>query len=136
MNEEITKYDDIINLPHHISKKHKKMSIESRAAQFAPFAALTGFSDEIEETARITEEEIEINEELKTEINKKLQKIKENIKKQPQIICTYFVPDEKKLGGEYKKIIGNVKKIDEFNKILILVTGEEIPIKNLTEIDM
>jgi len=90
------KYDDIINMPHHVSKKHPQMSFHDRSAQFAPFAALVGFDDMVEETARIVSKKIEINEEQKEEINKKLQEIKEKIEEKPVAIITYFVPDKYK----------------------------------------
>ncbi|MFG6319323.1 MAG: hypothetical protein K1W33_05650, partial [Clostridia bacterium] len=103
------KYDDIINLPHYISKKHPQMSIEARAAQFAPFAALTGHSEAIRETARLTDERIEIDEDLKVIIDSKLRMIQKKISLKPTVSITYFVPDEKKKGGEYVTIVGNVK---------------------------
>lgn len=128
------KYDDIINLPHHISKKHPRLSIEQRAAQFAPFAALTGFEDEIKETARTTESRIELDEEEKKKINNILQKIKSKIYEKPQVAITYFVPDLKKNGGEYKTKIGNIKKIDEDNRLIIFEDKTKISIKEIIEI--
>ena len=107
------KYDDIINLPHHESKKHPRMSLDARSAQFAPFAALTGYDEAIKETARQTDKRIEINEELKRILNEKLQLIKKEIHTKPKIIVTYFVSDSKKEGGKYITITGNVIKIDE-----------------------
>lgn len=129
-----SKYDDIINLPHHDSKKHPRMSKEARAAQFAPFAALTGYDDVIKETSRITSKRIEINEELKTILDTKLQIIHDRINEKPEITFTYFVPDTKKDGGEYVTITGNVLKIDEFNQNVILGDRSEIPITEIVEI--
>ena len=87
------KYDNIINLPHHISSKHPRLSMEQRAAQFAPFAALTGYGDSIKETARLTDTRIELNEEEKEMLNIKLQELKSKISTMPQVTITYFVPD-------------------------------------------
>lgn len=134
MNNDISKYDDIINLPHHVSKKHPQMSIESRSAQFAPFAALTGHSDAIKETARLTDERIEINEELKTIIDKKLQIIQEQISSRPEVSITYFMPDEKKNGGKYVTVVGNVKKIDEYKQVIILTDNTIIPINEMIDV--
>ena len=86
-------YDDIINMPHHVSKKHAQMSLEERSAQFAPFSPLTGYEEMVEETGRITSKKIEITEELKEELNRKLQEIKENIEEKPKTIIMYFVED-------------------------------------------
>lgn len=115
----MNKYNDIINLPHHVSKTRKPMSLYNRAAQFAPFAALTGYDDEIKETARLTEQRIELSDELKNMLNQKIKLIIENIKLQPEVAITYFVQDKKKSGGIYKTISGNVKRIDEERKKLI-----------------
>ena len=91
-------YDDIINLPHHISKKHKQMSMEMRAAQFAPYAALSGYGDGVKETARLTDKRIEQDETKKGELRYKLEMINEKIKLQPEVTVTFFVPDKKKAG--------------------------------------
>ena len=115
----MNKYKDIINLPHHVSKTRKPMSLYNRAAQFAPFAALTGYDDAIKETSRITEQRIELSEELKNMLNQKIKLISENIKLQPKVSITYFVPDNKKSGGVYKTISGNVRRIDEIEKYLL-----------------
>lgn len=128
------KYDDIINLPHHESKKHPRMSKQARAAQFAPFAALTGYDDVIKETARLTSERIEINEELKAILDAKLQIIHDKIYSKPEITFTYFVPDIKKDGGSYVTVMGKVIKIDEFNQNIILENRTEISISEIIEI--
>ena len=127
-------YDDIINLPHHISEKHPRLSKEQRAAQFAPFAALTGYGDAIKETARITEDRIELDEEEKKKIDNKILELKNKITEKPKVTITFFVPDIKKSGGEYVTIIGNLKKIDEYNKLLILEDKKKISIKEIIEI--
>lgn len=130
------KYEDIINLPHHVSKKHPKLSMEQRAAQFAPFAALTGYGDAVKETARLTEKRIELNNEEKEIINSKLQEIQNKIQNNPKATITYFIPDLKKSGGEYVTVVGNVKKIDKDKQCLILNEKREIPIKEIIEILM
>lgn len=128
------KYDDIINLPHHVSTKHQRLSMEQRAAQFAPFAALTGYSDAIKETARITEDRIELDDEEKIKLDNKLKKLQNNISNKPKVIVTYFVPDIRKSGGEYITKVGNLKKLDEYNQLLVLDDRTEIPIKEIIEI--
>lgn len=128
------KYDDIINMPHHVSTKHPRLSMEQRAAQFAPFAALSGFEDAIDETSRITEDRIELNEEEKLRIDNILQKLKNEISKRPKATITYFVPDIRKSGGEYLTKIGNLKRIDEFRQLIIFEDKTEIPIKEVVEI--
>lgn len=114
----MNKYDDIINLPHHVSKTRKPMTLYNRAAQFAPFASLTGYDDAIKETSRLTDKKIEISDELKNELNQKIKFISDNIKLKPKVTITYFVSDNKKSGGIYKTISGNVRRIDEVEKCL------------------
>ena len=128
------KYDDIINMPHHISKKHPRMSLENRSAQFAPFAALTGYEDEVEETARITDKRIEITDEIKSTINMRLQIIQEKINTKPKVTIKYFIPDNKKEGGSYKTVTSNVLKIDKYNKQIILKDNKEIFISDIINI--
>ena len=127
-------YDDIINLPHHVSVKHPRLSKEQRAAQFAPFAALTGYGDAIKETARITEDRIEIDEEEKKKIDNKIIELKSKINDKPKVTITFFIPDIKKSGGEYVTIIGNLRRIDEYNKLLILEDKKKILIEEIIEI--
>ena len=131
------KYDDIIKLSHHISKKHPQMSMEERAAQFAPFAALVGYNDAVEETARITTKRIELNEEEKNVLDIKLQMLNEQIHIQiyPNVTIIYFVPDLKKDGGKYIKISGTVKRIDEYKQLIILDDKTEIPISEIISIN-
>lgn len=127
-------YDDIINLPHHVSKKHPQMSLYARSAQFAPFAALTGYEDAIKETSRETSEKIDIDDELKSILDSKLQIIMEHIKNKPEISFTYFIPDSKKDGGSYITVIGIVRKIDLYNQIIYLANNTEIPINDIINI--
>ena len=126
-------YEDIINLPHPVSKRHKPMPVEDRAAQFAPFAALTGHQAAIEEAARVTDIRMELDEEMKEQLNVKLQKIVSEPGQRIQIV--YYVPDGRKSGGSYKTKIGIVKKIDEYQKILVLEDGCRIPLEDISEIE-
>ena len=128
------KYEDIIELPHHISKKHPQMSKEARAAQFAPFAALTGYGEAVNETARITDSKIELDEETKSIINEKLNIIDTNIKIKPLVTFTYFVPDKYKSGGSYETVTGNARKIDMSNKCIILTNKKKINIDDLINV--
>ena len=127
-------YDDIINLPHHISKKHPQMSLYARSAQFAPFAALTGYEEAVKETARETNERIDIEDELKSILDGKLQIILEQIKNHPEISITYFIADSKKNGGEYVTVTGLVKKVDLYNQYIYLIDYTEIPINEIIDI--
>lgn len=128
------KYDDIINLPHHVSKTRPKMSLEQRSAQFAPFSALTGYEEEISETGRLTTDRIELNEEAKQILDRTLQAITKRISTQPAVTITYFVPDTKKDGGAYITVSGNIKKIDKYKNIILLTDKTEIPIKEIINI--
>lgn len=113
-------YDDIINQPHHISQKRKKMSLYNRAAQFAPFAALTGYEQMVSETARLTDRHIELDEESIQQINQQLHMIMNSIPEQPNITFVVYEPDEKKDGGSYCVITGCVRRIDDVNREVIL----------------
>lgn len=128
-------YDDIINLPHYESKTRKRMSLEARSAQFAPFAALTGYDDKVKETARRTEKKIELSDEEYSIINSKLQIIKEHIKEQPEINFTIFIKDKLKDGGKYEEVKGKVRRIDEINEEIILVDKTKISMKNIYDIN-
>ena len=130
------KYDDIINLPHHISEKHPQMTLEARAAQFAPFAALTGYDDEVKETARLTNRRIELDDEAKSILDNKIQIILEQISQRPTVSITYFIPDTRKAGGEYVTITGIIKKVDGYNQVIVLENRTEIPINEIIDIDM
>ena len=127
------KYDDIINLPHPLSKRHKPMPIEDRAAQFAPFAALTGHQAAIEETARVTETRIELSEEEKEHLNMQVQELLENQEQKVQLM--YYVPDGRKSGGSYVTRVGKVKKINEYQKTLIWEDGSRIPLEDISGIE-
>ena len=127
-------YDDILDLPHPTSKKHPRMSMAARAAQFAPFAALTGYGDAIKETARITDQQLELDENEKALLNEKLQLLRQHLPGKPKITITYFVPDTKKAGGSYQTITGFVKKLQEYEHRLIMTDGTIIPIDAIIEL--
>ena len=129
------KYDDIINMPHHKSAKHPQMSMINRAAQFSPFAALTGHGEAIKETARLTDERVELDESVKAVIDERLQYIEENIKSKPTATVTYFEPDDRKEGGEYVTVTGKVKKIDSAANCIIMTNGMIIPICEIFNIE-
>lgn len=127
-------YDDIINLPHYESKTRKRMSLEARSAQFAPFAALTGYDDKVKETARLTEKKIDLTDEEYNLINSKLQIIKDHIKEQPEIFFTIFVKDKLKEGGKYEEIRGKVRRIDEVNEFIVLIDKSKIFFNDIVDI--
>ena len=127
------KYDDIINLPHHVSKKHPQMSLHDRAAQFSPFAALTGHKAAINETARLTDEKQILSEDVIAKLNEQLNLIKENIGTNQTVTITYFVPDDRKSGGAYISNTGVVKKINEYNHTVVLTDKTVIPIEQISE---
>lgn len=129
------RYADIINLPHHVSSKHPQMSISDRAAQFSPFAALTGHEEAIKETARLTDERIDLDDDRKYLLNEKLQMILKQNEKYPKVSVLYFVPDEKKTGGSYVSHTGKIKKIDGYEKMLVLTDGTKIAIDQIYEIE-
>ena len=114
-------YDDIINLPHHVSKRHPQMSLYARSAQFAPFAALTGYGDEIRETARLTNRRIELDEEAKSILDNKIQIILKQMLQKPTVTITYFIPDLKKDGGKYITIFGIIKRIDKYKQVIAAI---------------
>ena len=128
-------YEDIINLPHHQSNKHPHMPAENRAAQFAPFAALTGYGDAVNETARQTDAKIELDEYEKATLNEKLNMLRDSQEEQPETTITYFVPDKMKSGGAYVTITGTVKKIDECGHTVLMRDGTKILIDDIFEIE-
>ena len=127
-------YEDIINLPHHVSTKRPQMPLKDRAAQFAPFAALTGHDEAIKETARLTDERIELDESTQAILNDKIQIILDNLDIEPEITVTYFKPDDKKSGGIYIDHTGVVKRIDDFEKTVIFTDKVIIPIEDILDI--
>lgn len=131
----MSNYDDIINLPHPTSKKYPRMSIESRAAQFGAFRALTGHEEAIEETERHTENKPELGENDIEILNEKLKVMNNRIGDDVSVKITYFVPDKKKQGGAYKKAEGIVRKIDLYKHIVVMTDKTELPIDMITDIE-
>ena len=128
-------YEDILNLPHHVSKTRPQMSMLDRAAQFSPFAALTGYDAAIKETGRLTNEKIEMDEDRKAALDMKQAYLIEMLDEQPEISITYFLPDTKKLGGAYVTVTGNLKRFDEYERLLILTDGKKIPMDDIADIE-
>lgn len=131
----MNKYDKIINLPHHVSSTRPHMSMLDRAAQFSPFAALTGYDAAVKETARLTEQQIELDEYEKAALDQRILLLQEHLKDIPEVTITYFVPDERKNGGKYISVIGAVKKIDTYEKQIILKDKSKISIENILSIE-
>lgn len=125
------KYDDIINLPRHVSSRHPHMPLLDRAAQFSPFAALTGHDAAIKETARLTDTQIELDEDSKEMLNERLLLLRAYMAEKPEVTVTYFKPDERKRGGSYVTVTGTVKKFYEYERKLIFDSGEVVWIDNL-----
>lgn len=135
IEKETHKYDDIIHLPHHVSEKHPQMALLDRAAQFSPFAALTGHEDSIRETARRTEEFLELDEDKKEQLDEKMHILQKFFSEKPEVTVTYFVPDEKKDGGAYVTYSGRVKKIDTYLHRLLFEDETEVPMQYIFELD-
>ena len=129
------KYDEIIKLPHHVSKTRPQMPMSDRAAQFAPFAALTGYDSAIKETGRLTDEKIELDEEALTALNMRYQLLMDILDDAPEVTITYFQPDERKAGGEYVSVIGAVIKVDDFERLITMQDGTKIPMDDVLSID-
>lgn len=130
------RYDDIIHLPHHQSGTRPHMSLHDRAAQFSPFAALTGYDAAVEEAARLTEQKLELSEEEKAAIGAKLTEIREHIKERPEVTVTYFVPDERKAGGTYVTVTGTVRRIDEFERVVVMQDQSRVGIDDIAAISV
>jgi len=133
-NENSHRYDSIINLPHHQSATRPHMSSYDRAAQFSPFAALTGYEDAVTETARLTDKKVELDEYAKDALNERLNMIQDTLDEQPEISIMYFLPDNKKSGGAYITVTGYVKKIDKYELVVVMRDGTKIPIDDIVEI--
>ena len=127
-------YDDIINLPHHVSKNHRQMPMEMRAAQFAPFAALTGYDAVINETARLTDQQVELEDYDNERLNRKYAELIENISEHPVITVSYFKPDKRKGGGAYVSKTGHIKKVDTYEQQMIMEDGTSIPLAAIVDI--
>lgn len=132
MNE---KYDEIMSLPHHVSKTRPQMPMADRAAQFSPFAALAGYDSAIRETGRLTDEKIELDEESLTALNVRYQMLMDVLAEGPEVRITYFKPDEKKAGGAHMTLTGAVRKIDDFEQTIIMQDGTRIPMEDVLSLE-
>ena len=128
-------YEDIVNLPPHISKKHPQPSMMDRAARFAPFAAITGYEEMVLEEARVTEEQIHLDEDAVALICEKINMIQEFIDEEPEVRITYFEPDKKKSGGAYITITGTPKRVDEYEQLLIMTDGKKIKFDSIYRLE-
>ena len=129
------KYDDILHLPHPTSKKHPRMPISDRAAIFSPFAALSGHGAAIAETARLTDRRVELDEDTKTELDRRQAVLLEHIGEQPEVTVTWFRPDDRKDGGAYVTVTGRLKKIDEAARILVSQDGTSVPLDDVVRLE-
>ena len=129
------KYNEIMGLPHLVSKTRPKMPMSDRAAQFAPFAALTGYDAAIKETGRLTVERIELDVEALSALDMKYQLLMEALDEAPEVTITYFQPDDRKAGGKYVSAVGAVKKIDDFERRITMQDGAKIPMDDVLSIE-
>ncbi|PTL30571.1 hypothetical protein AXF23_05335 [Prevotella sp. oral taxon 313] len=128
-------YDDIIHLPHHVSKRHPQMSLYNRAAQFAPFAALTGYEEAIIETARLTAPKVDMMEDNQQLLDRKLALLSHSLIEQPTVSITYFQPDKKKSGGQYLTVTGVIKCIRDSERVIRMADGKRVSIDTIINID-
>lgn len=128
-------YDDLLNLPHHTSAVQPAMSMQNRAAQFAPFAALVGYDALIQETTRLTDQKAELDESVIAELNEKLRLLLGLLPQQPEVTVTYFLPDSRKAGGAYRTTSGIIRKFLRNENILVMMDGTQIPIGDIVGIE-
>ena len=131
----IGKYDEILNLPHHVSQTRPRMPMQDRAAQFAPFAALTGYDDVIREARRVTDDRVELDEGALDSLGAKMRWLSEHLAEAPQVTITYFRPDTRKSGGEYLTVSGVVKKIDVDERVVWLGDGSKLFMGDILDIE-
>ena len=129
------RYDDIIHLPHHVSATRAQMSMADRAAQFSPFAALTGYEAAIKEAGRLTDKKIEPDEEALHILNMKFRLLTEHLAEQPQVCFTVFFPDETKPGGTYAAVAGAVRRVDLSARRILLWDGTVFPMDDVLDVD-
>ena len=132
----MSRYDDIINLPHHVSPTRQRMSLHDRAAQFAPFAALVGYDDAVAETARLTEARPELDEQEQRAINERLAYIADHIKEQPEVRIKYFVPDEHKSGGAIVEVSGKTYRISNTDATIVMTDGCKIRLSDIIDLSI
>lgn len=131
----LSQYEDIIHLPHPVSKTRPQMPMSDRAAQFSPFAALTGYDAAIRETARLTDKKLVLDEETCALLDRKQQYLCEIIAEKPEITVTYFMPDERKDGGSYVTVTGKLRRIDFCGRLLVLSDGRSIPLDDIADLE-
>lgn len=129
-------YDDIIDMEHHTSSVHRHMSMIERAAQFSPFAALTGYGDQVKEAARMTQQRIILSEQQKEELDRSFREISNRIKDKPEVSIRWFEEDERKDGGLFREKTGNIRMIDPYGRMLIFADGTEIRMDDITELSV
>ena len=127
------KYDDMLDLPHHTSPRHPRMSLRDRAAQFAPFSALTGYDDVIDETARLTDGKIELSEDARALLDVKQRLLQRRIAERPRVTVVHFVADQRKTGGAYRSFTGNLIRMDETSREMVFVDGTRIKTSDVIE---
>ena len=125
---------DIITLPHHVSHNHPQMPMMARAAQFAPFAALTGYDAVIHETARLTDRQVELEEYDNERLNRIFSELMNSLEEHPVVTVSYFKPDEHKAGGAYVTVTGQLKKVDTYEQLMVMENGTAIPIGNIMDL--
>ncbi len=130
-----SKYDAILHLPHHVSEKHPTIPMEERAAQFSPYAALTGFGAVIDETRRLTDPRHTLSEEALAQLNRQYQLLLEHLTERPEITVTYFQPDVRKDGGAYLTMTGRVKKVEAYEQRLVLEDGRAVVMENIMSME-
>jgi len=133
-NKDNHRYEDIINLQHHVSVNREHMSVLDRAAQFSPFAAVVGYDGAIKETARLTDHRIELDEAEKSILDERLRLVQEKLSMQQEIDLEFFLPDEMKVGGAYICVRGIVKKIEAYERVVVMQDGTRIPIEEIVDI--
>ena len=135
MTDQTDQYRDMLYLPHKQSATRKHMSVHDRAAQFAPFAALTGYDSAIDETARFTEDRLPRSEADEELLNERVRFLSERIAEQPEVTVTYFLPDERKAGGAYVACTGRVKRIEPLPQRILCTDGREVPLEDILTIE-
>ena len=131
---DLHRYDDIINLPHYTSKVHPRMPMEKRAAQFSPFEALTGYGDAVAETVRLTDSRIDLDESARAALEERLQLVLDADNPKPEVSLTWFVPDKRKAGGRYVTHTGKLRKFDAMARMIVMEDGTLIPVDEVTDV--
>lgn len=136
MNKDSSQYEDIMNLPHHVSPSRPRMTMAERAAQFSPFAALTGYDEAIRETGRLTEEKIDLEEDSLQELDRRFRLLAAHLHEEPEAVMTCFQRDARKAGGAYIQVCGRVRKVDEQERMLVLQDGTRILMEDILSLEL